>query len=202
MRKKEDLASLAATFVDTVRRLQKEAGVNDAELSRAINLNQGTLSRLLSGETIDPRLSTISALAKFFAVSISTLFGEEDQGFVPVFEQGKLQHASADRLTVRQDQFWIKSSKINISQFAIVLEKKARLDPLPSNAILIIGNFKSLDIGDLVVVGRPANPCTLAKIYGKDPFTCYDIESTTKRQPFPIELRDVVGKVIEIIVKR
>lgn len=80
MKKKEELASLAATFVATIKHLQQEAGVNDSELSRAIDLDRGTLSRLLSGETIDPRLSTISAIARFFAVPMSSLFGEESRG--------------------------------------------------------------------------------------------------------------------------
>ncbi len=202
MGKKEELVNLAATFVDTVRRLQKKAGINDAELSRAINLNPGTLSRLLSGETVDPRLSTLSALAKFFSVSISSLIGEAEQGFVPVFEQSKLQQAPIDMLAIGHNQLWIKPSKAYLSRFAIKLDKKAQLGPLPGNSILVIGNYNSLDAGDLVVLDKQPEPYMLAKIHSEAPLICHSVESTGKRQPFPIEESDIVGKVVEIILNR
>ncbi|WP_325089253.1 helix-turn-helix domain-containing protein [Burkholderia contaminans] len=121
MKKKEELASLAATFVATIKHLQQEAGVNDSELSRAIDLDRGTLSRLLSGETIDPRLSTISAIARFFAVPMSSLFGEESRGFVPVYEQRSLRDARKVSAAPRHGQLWIRVSNANSSRFAIAL---------------------------------------------------------------------------------
>ena len=136
MKKKEELASLAATFVATVKHLQQEAGVNDSELSRAIDLDRGTLSRLLSGETIDPRLSTISAIARFFAVPMSSLFGEESRGFVPVYEQRSLRDARKVSSAPRHGQLWIRVSNANSSRFAIALAPKSRTEPLPHNAIL------------------------------------------------------------------
>ncbi|MBM5620362.1 helix-turn-helix domain-containing protein [Burkholderia pseudomallei] len=201
MKKKEDLATLAATFVATVKQLQQEAGVTDAELSRAINLDRGTLSRLLSGETTDPRLSTISAIAKFFGVPMSTLFGEENQGFVPVYEQRSLRAAHL-AAAPRHDQHWIKVSNINSSRFAITLAPQSRTEPLPPNAILVIGDYESLDAGDLVLVEIDEKTYSVVKISDGATLTGFDIQSSSKRRPITILQQTVIGKVLEIVIGR
>ncbi|HGO6128864.1 MULTISPECIES: helix-turn-helix domain-containing protein [Burkholderia cepacia complex] len=201
-KKKEDLASLAATFVATVKHLQQEAGVNDAELSRAINLDRGTLSRLLSGETTDPRLSSISAIAKFFAVPMSTLFGEENKGFVPVYEQHSLRAARKAATATRHDQLWIKVSNIDASRFAVKLAPKHRSEPLPPNATLVIGEYESLDSGDLVLVEADEQTYLIVKINNGETLTGFDIESTSKRHPIEVKEKMIVGKILEIVIGR
>ncbi|WP_410199455.1 helix-turn-helix domain-containing protein [Burkholderia cenocepacia] len=201
MKNKEDLATLAATFVATVKQLQQEAGVTDAELSRAINLDRGTLSRLLSGETTDPRLSTISAIAKFFGVPMSTLFGEENRGFVPVYEQRTLRAAHL-AAAPRHDQHWIKVSNINSSRFAITLAQQSRTEPLPHNAILVIGDYESLDSGDFVLVEIDEKTFSIIKITDGATLVGFDIESTSKRRSVAIQKQTIVGKVLEIVVGR
>jgi len=201
VKNKEDLATLAATFVATVKQLQQEAGVTDAELSRAINLDRGTLSRLLSGETTDPRLSTISAIAKFFGVPMSTLFGEENRGFVPVYEQRNLRAAHL-AAAPRHDQHWIKVSNINSSRFAITLAQQSRTEPLPHNAILVIGDYESLDSGDFVLVEIDEKTFSIIKITDGATLVGFDIESTSKRRSVAIQKQTIVGKVLEIVVGR
>ncbi|WP_137910252.1 MULTISPECIES: helix-turn-helix domain-containing protein [Burkholderia] len=200
MKKKEELTSLAATFVATVKHLQQEAGVNDSELSRAIELDRGTLSRLLSGETIDPRLSTISAIARFFAVPMSSLFGEESRGFVPVYEQRSLRDARKASATPRHDQLWIKVSNANSSRFAIALTPKSRTEPLPPNATLVVGDYASLDAGDLALVEVDEQTYTFVKLTDGERLIGYDIESTSKRRPILINEQAIIGKVLEIIM--
>ncbi|MDN7430826.1 helix-turn-helix transcriptional regulator [Burkholderia sp. AU45388] len=202
MKKKEELASLAATFVATVKHLQQEAGVNDSELSRAIDLDRGTLSRLLSGETIDPRLSTISAIARFFAVPMSSLFGEDSRGFVPVYEQRSLRDALKVSATSRHDQLWIRVSNANSSRFAIALAPKSRTEPLPRNATLVVGDYASLDSGDLALVEVDEQTYTFVKLTDSEKLIGYDIESTSKHRPIVINKQAIVGKVVEIIMGR
>ena len=57
--------------------LLSEAQLNESELARRTNLPQTTISRLMLGETGDPRISTLKPLAKFFNVSIEQILGEE-----------------------------------------------------------------------------------------------------------------------------
>jgi transcriptional regulator with XRE-family HTH domain len=202
VKKKEDLVSLAATFVATVKQLQQTAGVNDAELSRAIDLDRGTLSRLLSGETTDPRLSTISGIAKFFGVPISTLFGEESRGLVPVYEQRSLRDVRNAVVAPDHNQFWIRVSNINASRFAIALDPKSRTALLPSNAILVVGEYESLDSGDLVIVEVDKQRYAVVKMTDGEKLIGFDIESTSKRRPMKIKEQAVIGKVLEIILGR
>lgn len=200
VKKKEDLVSLAATFAANVKHLQQEAGVNDAELSRSISLDRGTLSRLLSGETIDPRLSSISAIAKFFAVPMSTLFGEENKGFVPVYEQHSLRTARTAAMTTRHDQLWIKVSNIDSSRFAIKLSPKKRTESFPLNTTLVIGEYESLHSGDLVLVEVDELTYLIVKIKNENILTGFDIESTLKHHPIELNEQVIVGKVLEIII--
>ena len=44
-------------------------------LARRTGLNQPTLYKIISGETEDPRISTLLALAKFFDVNVEELIG-------------------------------------------------------------------------------------------------------------------------------
>ncbi|WP_257828246.1 helix-turn-helix domain-containing protein [Burkholderia glumae] len=198
MKTKDEIANLAATFVATVRRLQQQAGVNDSELSRAVNLDRGTLSRLLSGETTDPRLSTISSLAKFFAVPISALFGEDTYGFIPVFEQRALDDASQRGFAPRLGQYWIKADNAGASRFAVILDRKSRAVPISTNAILIIGQYDSIDLGDLIIYNIANNSTAIIKITQNSPLAGFDIESKSKNKTFPIDEHLVIGKVIEI----
>ncbi|WP_175914505.1 helix-turn-helix domain-containing protein [Burkholderia metallica] len=202
MKKKEDLVSLATTFVATVKQLQQAAGVNDAELSRAIDLDRGTLSRLLSGETTDPRLSTISRIAKFFGVPISTLFGEESRGFVPVYEQHSLRDVRNATVAPDHRQFWIRVSNINASRFAVALDPKSRSALLPSNTILVIGEYESLDSGDLVIVEVEKQKYAVVKMTDGEKLIGFDIESASKRRPVEIKEQAIIGKVLEIIIGR
>ncbi|WP_318828368.1 helix-turn-helix domain-containing protein [Burkholderia cepacia] len=202
MKKKDELASLAATFVATVKHLQHVAGVNDAELSRAIDLDRGTLSRLLSGETTDPRLSTISAIARFFDVPMSALFGEESRGLVPVYEQPSLRDARRASVAPHHGQLWIKVSNTSSSRFAIALAPKSRTELLPPNAILVIGEYESIDSGDLALIEIDKQTYIFVKITNDGSLTGYDIESTKKRRVFSIDERAIIGKVVEIIVGR
>lgn len=52
-------------------------GMSESELSRKTKIPKTTINRLLSGQTPDPRISTVAALAKYFNISIEQLIGEK-----------------------------------------------------------------------------------------------------------------------------
>uniref|UniRef100_UPI003BEF4302 helix-turn-helix domain-containing protein n=1 Tax=Burkholderia arboris TaxID=488730 RepID=UPI003BEF4302 len=202
MTKKESLAKLAAELVDTIARLQREANVTDAELSRAMDLGQGTLSRLMSGETIDPRLSTIAAVAAYFSIPIAALFGEEKTGLVPVFHQSKFTHIPVNTLKVERTQFWIKTSYPDLGQFALILSEKERSEPLTPSTILIFGKCDHVDIGDLLLIRKIDESLTLAKIQTLSPLAGYDIEAKGKRTISKVSPSQIVAKMHEIVITR
>jgi transcriptional regulator with XRE-family HTH domain len=199
VKKTEELANLTAAFVATVKRLQFEAGVNDAELSRAINLDQGTLSRILTGKTTDPRLSTITAIAKFFSVPLSTLLAEPTDRFIPLLTQSELGIDIDDFFSKNNHRFWIKTENTS-SQFAVVLDAKPRSEPLPGGTIIVIGAYATLTLGDLILYAKDKHHHSIIKISQINPLLGFDIETPKNRTQFKIG-SNIVGKVIQISLK-
>ena len=64
------------TLSDTLSRLMARDQTNQSELAKDCNLPVNTVQRLCSGETTDPRLSTLRPLANHFGISISQLVGD------------------------------------------------------------------------------------------------------------------------------
>ena len=53
--------------------------IPEIEIARALNTSVLTIRRIISGETADPRISTLKAIADFFNVSIDSLLDENYQ---------------------------------------------------------------------------------------------------------------------------
>lgn len=60
-----------------IRQLMEYNKMSEADLCRGVNLPQTTINRLLSGQTSDPRISTLVMLAQFFEISLEQILGQE-----------------------------------------------------------------------------------------------------------------------------
>lgn len=58
----------------------------DAELARTTGMSPGTLSRILSGETGDPRLSSLSAIADALGSTVGYITGSERAYPIPILD--------------------------------------------------------------------------------------------------------------------
>jgi transcriptional regulator with XRE-family HTH domain len=65
-----------------IKQLMQRCNITDAELARQIKMPQATVSRILSGATQDPRISTMSAIARVLGTSIDYLVNTDS--VVPV----------------------------------------------------------------------------------------------------------------------
>jgi SOS-response transcriptional repressor LexA/DNA-binding XRE family transcriptional regulator len=72
-------------WLDHIRQRKKEFGYTNETLSEKSGISVGTLNKLLSGATTDPKLSTLLALADTFHCSIDELLGlkKEERSCVP-----------------------------------------------------------------------------------------------------------------------
>ena len=73
-------------WLDHIRKKKKEFGYTNETLSEKSGISVGTLNKLLSGATTDPKLSTLLVLAETFHCSIDELLGfkkEEEHTSVP-----------------------------------------------------------------------------------------------------------------------
>src|SRR5579863_1046611 len=64
----------------TLKSLMKNSALSEAELARKTHIPQATINRILLGGTIDPRASTLRALARIFEISVDELLGEPSSG--------------------------------------------------------------------------------------------------------------------------
>lgn len=79
------------SFSERVKRIKKEKGINNDALSAASGIPLGTLTKLLSGATEEPKLSNAVALARALDCSLEYLATGEA-------EQPKLSESEADHL--------------------------------------------------------------------------------------------------------
>ena len=62
-------------WLDHIRQRKKECGYTNETLSEKSGISVGTLNKLLSGATADPKLSTLLALAETFHCTVDELLG-------------------------------------------------------------------------------------------------------------------------------
>lgn len=72
-----------------IRGLMEHFKMSEADLCRGVGLPQTTINRLLTGQTSDPRISTLMVLAQFFNISLDQLTGKEKLILSPSYNQAK-----------------------------------------------------------------------------------------------------------------
>lgn len=70
---KSQILSLA----NNLQVLMKQRDISETDLARALNLPLMTIRRIVSGETVDPRISTLKLISDYFEVQIDRLLSEE-----------------------------------------------------------------------------------------------------------------------------
>ena len=72
-------------WLDHIKQRKKEFGYTNETLSEKSGISVGTLNKLLSGATTDPKLSTLLALAETFHCTIDELLGfkKEERSSIP-----------------------------------------------------------------------------------------------------------------------
>ncbi len=76
----------AGLMVQRIRKLMQSRNIIDAELARTTGMSPGTLSRILSGETADPRLSSLSAIAGALDSTVGYITGSERAYPIPILD--------------------------------------------------------------------------------------------------------------------
>lgn len=63
-------------WLDNIKRIKKEKKLTNDSLSELSGISLGTLNKLLSGATEDPKLSTLMSLARALGISLDEMLGE------------------------------------------------------------------------------------------------------------------------------
>ena len=83
-------------WLEHIRKKKKEFGYTNETLSEKSGISVGTLNKLLSGATTDPKLSTLLVLAETFHCSIDELLGFEKETRSNVPEELAEKYAELD----------------------------------------------------------------------------------------------------------
>jgi len=63
-------------WLDNIKRIKKEKKLTNDSLSELSGISLGTLNKLLSGATEDPKLSTLTSLSRALGISLDEMLGE------------------------------------------------------------------------------------------------------------------------------
>ena len=156
----------AQTIAGNIRSLMKAFNVSEVHLARSLGVSVMTIRRVVSGETEDPRISTLSLIANYFNVSVDSLLENSDMPinmmkkqkpfFVPIFDWESLEHSYFKENDFSNWKNWyplVNSESLHLDQRAFALESKISMQPrFPKGTLLIINpNEPPLD-NDIVLV--------------------------------------------------
>lgn len=155
-----DISSVLNTLI-------KLYNISEAELARKINIPRPTINGLASGRTHDPRMSTISAIAEYFEVSVDQLLGKaplqatadkfslvKTQTYIPILGLQQIDNW-AEKITGlnhHNHSDWISADPaINQAKFAIRIDGEAMWPQFQENTILIIAPDLAIKNRDFIL---------------------------------------------------
>lgn len=151
-----------------LRHLLKLHHLNSNQLANALNLPMMTIRRIASGETADPRISTVKLIADYFKISIDTLISNASEIhthrlhpsvpiFVPILDwetAGKMH--SLQELDLSKWKEWQPVSfndNVPLGNHAFALESRPFMYPrFPQGTLFIIDPDAPPTDGDLVLM--------------------------------------------------
>jgi transcriptional regulator with XRE-family HTH domain len=157
-------SSEAQIIADNIHSLMKAHNVSETQLARALGVSVMTIRRVVSGETEDPRISTLSLIASYFDVSVDSLLENNEMPinlmkkqkpyFVPIIDWESLE--KKDSINFSSWDNWyplINNDVLHLDQNAFALESKNSMQPrYPKGTLLIINpNEDPLD-NDVVLI--------------------------------------------------
>lgn len=135
----------------TLKTLLDKSRLSESELARRTGICQPVIHRMASGETDNPKIETLRPIAKFFAITLDQLIGDEP--LISKFPNSHVEQALAavPLITLEEAISWPpKSEKASISQYvptditisphayAIKLKNSTMYPMFPDGTLLII----------------------------------------------------------------
>ena len=155
--------------------------LNASQVARALGIPMMTIRRLISGETVDPRISTLKLIADHFHVSIDSLLNEEKlvtlqslnntkPHFVPVLDWTTPEKMKSIRdIDLSNWEEWQAvslSEQNNIGKNAFALESRPSMYPrFPQGTLFIVDPETDPEDGDVALIKiKKNNELTLREL--------------------------------------
>lgn len=169
-------SSLLATNLQVLMRKHK---INAAELARQLNVPRITIARITSGETADPRLSTLKMLAAYFNVPLGSLVSEPQELFadrptanlrscyLPILEWSDIEKSVPDNTASEACERWLpftldKDETLSTRAFAIQSRPSMYPRFMHGTLFIIDPDIKPTD-GDMVLIKIHDKPAAILR---------------------------------------
>lgn len=155
-----------------ISRLMSEKNVSEVQLARSLNVSVMTIRRVISGETEDPRLSTLSLIAEYFNVGLDALLetrtmpisilNKNKPYFVPIIDWHTLEKSEGKNIIDAQNwQKWyplMNNDGLKLDEQSFALESKPSMQPrYPMGTLFIINNKIKPDDSDIILIKTRKN---------------------------------------------
>ncbi len=156
---------------NNLKRLMGQASITASELARRTEIAQPIIHRLATGKNINPKIATISPIARYFTVTVSHLIGELplsiDEGGdkltadhrawqnVPVisWQQSVQRHVDVFAKDNITPSFFVSTdASVSEDSYGLVIEQRSVAPQFPVGTTIVIDPKRNPDDQDFVVV--------------------------------------------------
>lgn len=145
--------------------LMEKERVSDSDLARALNLPYNTIKRISSGETTDPKLSTLTLIADYFKIGIDSLLHGNASPFlsterplsVPILTWDDISNTElASKINLSQWPNWqpvAPSGALQLGPHAYAIKSRKSMEPrFPTGTTFIVDPDERPHDGDVILV--------------------------------------------------
>lgn len=197
-----------------LKALMLEQTLSVSELARRTGVGQPVIHRMLSAETDNPKVATLSPIANYFAISISQLIGDERlphnripgtfqlsaHGWttIPLLNWEQVIHWPTKMATITAKT--TVPTEVNVSQkaFALRVKDTTMLPRFPENTLLIIDPDQQATDRDFVIVHLSGQK---QAIFRQVLFDGDNIYLKPLNPDFQIQLSDKKSQIIGVMVQ-
>jgi transcriptional regulator with XRE-family HTH domain len=194
--------------------LIKKRGLSEAETAQALGLPSMTIRRLASGETTDPRISTLKLIADYFSVSVDALMDSPNETTLHCVEKNKPRFIpildwhtatamlSVNKLNLGSWEHWqpvTVGESYPLSDEAFALESRPSMSPrFPAGTVLIIDpTIKPIDGDTILVKMKEGGELSLRELVIDPPtWQLYPVVACSQVIPYEPESHTIAGVVI------
>jgi transcriptional regulator with XRE-family HTH domain len=185
-------------IADRIKALMQRRKITDAELARQINVPQATISRILSGVTKDPRVSTLREIARVLGSTIDHLVNDTGHA-IPVLEWHEIKsfaELGVDELLQRD---WISATK-PIVKGSFAVKTTPSMEPrYRSGSTLIVEPTEVYRDFQVAIVSLDGDEPTIRRVI-KDGSSIFlkKLADTMDMSPIPVSITTkIIGVVTE-----
>jgi len=188
--------------------------ISEYRVSQDLNIPAMTIRRLVSGETTDPRISTINKIANYFNVSLDSIVNSKEESnirimkktipqFVPIIEWDIVKSLkSIHELDLSSWDNWqpvLTMSGESISSESYALKSKISMQPrFPQGSIFIIDPKENPSDNDLILVKMQNDEnLSLRQLFIESPMSILQPVITGSE---PIPYQEKVHKILGVVI--